>query len=638
MVKSYSFFWLFSIFLVVEHSMYAQLHYPISEISETLKNNAKAIVRLDEKNLKISSIKKAEMSCKYVVTILNENGIEHSIFQQYYDKFTRISNINGIVYDQNGKKIKRIKLEDILDFSAISGYSIYEDNRVKFIDPKIRNYPFTIEYSYIINYDDLFHLDSWQPYNDYNIAIQKSSYKINMPEGFDLRFHEENLKEKIEISKLDDNAIYLWKVSNLPALKEEPYSLPLSKLTPNVIISPSKFIVDGYKGDASSWNSFGKWEWDLNINRDNLPVEIIEKIKDLVKDAKNDYEKIDIIYTYLQNKTRYVSIQLGIGGWQTIDAETVNKLGYGDCKALTNYMHAMLKVIGLNSFFTIVSAGKDSPAIDTNFPSNHFNHAFLCIPLEQEKDTLWLECTSQTVPCGYLGTFTDDRDALLTTANGGQLVHTKIYSGDDNLKSTKVFVNLNENGKGKVLVTCKYHGIYYDEVDPFLRSDDADKKKMIYNSIEIPDFILNSFNYSIERNRIPTVTETIDIELGNYGTMIGTNMFLMLNLLNRIESIPNKINDRISDISIRRSQTEVDTIIYNLPSNYTLVGMPDKMIVESQFGKYSSFTVSEQNRLIYIRYFRLNKGIYSKYDYSQFVDFFEKISITDQKKIALKKI
>ncbi|WP_315822799.1 hypothetical protein [Paraflavitalea speifideaquila] len=44
-------------------------------------------------------------------------------------------------------------------------------------------------------------------------------------------------------------------------------------------------------------------------------------MKDLVKDAKDDREKARIIYDYLQKNFRYVSIQLGIGGWRSLSAD-----------------------------------------------------------------------------------------------------------------------------------------------------------------------------------------------------------------------------------------------------------------------------------------------------------------------------
>ena len=50
--------------------------------------------------------------------------------------------------------------------------------------------------------------------------------------------------------------------------------------------------------------------------------------------------------------------RVGIGGWQPLDANFVSKKGYGDCKALTNYMFSLLKEVGINSYYTIVKAGQ----------------------------------------------------------------------------------------------------------------------------------------------------------------------------------------------------------------------------------------------------------------------------------------
>jgi hypothetical protein len=40
----------------------------------------------------------------------------------------------------------------------------------------------------------------------------------------------------------------------------------------------STFEVEGYKGNMDSWHSFGKWFYELNNNRDQLPEETRQQV------------------------------------------------------------------------------------------------------------------------------------------------------------------------------------------------------------------------------------------------------------------------------------------------------------------------------------------------------------------------
>ena len=80
-------------------------------------------------------------------------------------------------------------------------------------------------------------------------------------------------------------------------------------------------------------------------------------------------EKAKIVYRYVQDNTRYISVQVGIGGIQPIAAIEVDELKYGDCKGLTNYTQALLDIAGVESFYTIVQAGKEIVDFDSDFAS-----------------------------------------------------------------------------------------------------------------------------------------------------------------------------------------------------------------------------------------------------------------------------
>src|SRR5665647_1120703 len=107
------------------------IKYKVAEIPKELRENAQSVVRNEEIVFEVKSLNRAIVNVTYAITILNKNGIADAYFHEFYDKFTKISGIKGHVFDENGEQIKKIPMDDILDYSAISGYSIYEDNRIK---------------------------------------------------------------------------------------------------------------------------------------------------------------------------------------------------------------------------------------------------------------------------------------------------------------------------------------------------------------------------------------------------------------------------------------------------------------------------------------------------------------------------
>ncbi|MFA4864974.1 MAG: DUF3857 and transglutaminase domain-containing protein, partial [Bacteroidales bacterium] len=483
-----------------------ELLYKVADIPKELKEKARAVIRNEEKIFEVTSISKGTLKVTYAITVLNKNGLDDANFTEFYDKFRTISAIKGRVFDEYGEQIKRIPSEDIQDFSAISGFSVFEDSRVKFIDPKIRNVPFTVEYSYEVTFNGLFQYPSWVPQPAYNLAVEKSSFKALIPKNQDFRYLERSIPSSVKFTSDEKNKIYYWEASNLKAIEREPYSSPSREIFPIVLMAPSQFEIGGFEGNVDSWASLGDWFYTLNEGRDILSEEIALFLKELIKDCSDDYDKIRRIYEYMQGRVRYVNIKTGIGGWQPIGASTVQRLAYGDCKALTNYMLAMLKAVGIKSYYCLVSAGESEASLITSFPSSQFNHVFLCIPVGQ--DTLWLECTSQRLPCGYISDFTDNRDVLLIDKAKSKIVHTRNYRLEDNQETSISHVRIDETGKGTLEINSVYRGLKYDEILSAFLADDTDKKRMISDKLKFPGFQVISFNYKENREIIPSIEES----------------------------------------------------------------------------------------------------------------------------------
>ena len=140
-----------------------ELVYPSFLIPDTLQKDANAVCRNMECKLTIQSDNSAEYSMIKVVTVLNKNGDNHGAFYEFYDDHRKISGISIKIYDAHGRLIEKVKSSDIKDFSAVLGFSLYEDDRVRVYEPVIKNYPYTVVMEVKFNYNGYLQFPRWQP-------------------------------------------------------------------------------------------------------------------------------------------------------------------------------------------------------------------------------------------------------------------------------------------------------------------------------------------------------------------------------------------------------------------------------------------------------------------------------------------
>ncbi len=610
-----------------------EINYSITLIPDSLKENADVVIRKNMKELIINDASSAVLKVKEIKTILKKSGEEHAFLIVPYSKFYKVSYIKGKIYDKSGNLIRKIKKKDIFDISHYDGFSLYTDNRLKLIRKPAENPPYTVEYEYEINFKGILSFPSWQPVPDYRVAVQNSQFKISGMNINKYRTKTFNFKsENSKNAKLFKND-YFWSVENFKAIEKETFNRSIKNIVPYVLVAPSDFVLDNYSGNADSWENFGAWIAKLNADRNSLPEETIKKIKMLTKDAVDDKEKAKIVYEYMQSKTRYVNIALGIGGWQPFKAEDTDKNGYGDCKALSYYTKSLLEIVGVKSHYVIVHAGKDATDMRVEFPSIQFNHATLCLPFEN--DTIWLECTSQIAPFGYIGTFTDDRDVLIIDSDGkGKIAHTTIYPEEVNTQFRYAEIDLDETGGISSKIKTVYAGLQYENVWRILDLSEEEKEKKLNKRIAIPNMKINKFSFVDNKDIIPSVEENLEINVKNYASVSSDRMFLVPNILNRKENIPRKIKDRKTDIVFRRGFTDADTIIYNIPEGFNLEYLPENITESNKFGSYEVSYHFENSKLTYIRKRIIHKGTFPPEKYEDLRAFYKLMYNADKKAIV----
>ncbi|MEM8966274.1 MAG: DUF3857 domain-containing protein [Bacteroidota bacterium] len=620
--------------LLISASVYATDDYRVSSIPAELTQDANAIIRNQKEQFIIHSVDKATYQLDQAITILNKNGDGQGLFAVFYDPQRKVKNVQCIIYDAFGKEIKKVKSKEINDVSAFSSFSIYEDNRVKYFDYNAAQYPYTIAYSYEIEHDGLLDYRDWIPIDNFHVSVEKATFSVVAPASLPIRYHLQHSSEPKTWSE-EGQQFYQWELENHPAIGQEKLRPNLFSIVPQVQIAPVEFSYEGYTGNQDSWQKIGEWINTLNEGRDQLPVTTQQEIKSLISGVTDTTEIIRNLYEYMQSKTRYVSIQLGIGGFQPFPAETVNRLGYGDCKALSNYMKSILAIAGIDSRYTLVNAGSSARKVIADFPSLQFNHAILGVPLAQ--DTIWLECTSQTRPSGFLGDFTDDRYVLMVDEAGGKLAKTPAYSASDNQQIRNITLSLDDTGNGKLLAKTHYSGQLYDDIANITRLNEGEQKQAVYQQVDIPNFRITQFEYNLDKKRLPVATETMAIEVDRYASVSGKRWFFSPNVMTHLERLPANTEERTHPIVIRQAYTEIDTIVIQVPESLYPEFTPEATEISSMFGSYRSEYRIDQGSIVYIRRFIRNRGTFASESYKELLNFYQKVAKTDRQQIVLRK-
>lgn len=570
---------------------------------------------------------KAEIDEYYKVIINSEKGEFYGIFQDYTDRFRKITEVTVDVYDQNGKRVKRLKRNDGQEFGFNPSYEI-NDSKVLVIRPEYKQYPYTVEITSKVKLNGFISFSTWVPRPYFNIAVNHSKLIVSRPTDFKIKFKEDNITGTTQV--VDKNTITQYEISNLPHTNKRLRYEDFYEEQPKVYVSPEKFRLDNSIGSSASWKDFGNWF--LSLNHD--PYELTQKTKDFIDSIKLLDKRVIIerTYEYMQNRTRYISIQLGIGGFKSLPTEEVEKFGYGDCKALTTYMKNMLEYANVKSNYILAKAGKDVPDVLKDFPSNQFNHVFLGIPTS--KDTIFLECTSQILPPNYIGSFTDDRNVLWIEDNNSSIVRSRIYNQLANIQNNNSKIALEDNGNASIDLETINEGALYDEIMLYKLSPTDYVKDHNQNKFNYKDFTIKKFSFDQPVKNLPAFKIKYHLQINNLANLVGTKLILPMVPTTPFQKYIDK-DDLMRFYSIKRGLTIVDEISIQLPQNYWIYKLPELSEINSDFGSYKLSYNFDGSQLKINRKLILLKGDYTKDSYEQFKVFYQKIEKIEGRKLIL---
>ncbi|MBV8390342.1 MAG: DUF3857 domain-containing transglutaminase family protein [Mucilaginibacter sp.] len=613
-----------------------QSFYSASGIPDSLKEDANSIIRYSYDEIRIKGPGKALIKHHSLVTILNEKGDKDAVIVYGYNKkYDTYSYIDVHVYDESGKMIKKYHKSDMYDGAASSDETLVSDERFLGLKHTVSRYPETIEVSYEEDLNSYIDLPDWYIQEKLEQSVQEEHYKIWCESNGGLRYKCKNIS--LSPVKTSDGSydVYTWQVKNLKAIKKEDQSEPWTVL-PNVVFATSLFNCYGYPGDFNSWQSFGKWIQGLNNDMCTLSAPRIADIKKMTDTIKTDREKVKFLYKYMQQNMRYVGIQLGIGGYKPFPATFVDDKKYGDCKALSNYMRALLKAADIPSYYALIRAGANQEPADLNFPYNSFSHAILCVPLK--RDTIWLECTSNTQPFGELGSFTENRNALLITEDGGKLVNTPRSTPQENKFNSEVHIELQPDGSAKAHVKVLSTGGYRDMFIG-MTSEKMDEQKeflLRYFNMKQP----GSFDFKTSPDKAEINELSMDLEYDKFcDVLAGDKQFYRPRVFDLWALTVPVLEKRRTDFYFDHPMQKSCVTTIELPTGFEVETLPVNTALRFTYGNYElNYTYNkEKNQVISTAKFVLNNQVIPAAKYTEMQQYMDAIAKAQNKKLVIKK-
>ena len=607
--------------------------YKISSIPENLLSNANAVIRESSEDHIMKSVNEMEIKQSSAITILNTAGDSFATVYIPYDPTTKVSNIKVELYDEFGKLFKTFSKKDFSDYTNNPSSGLYVDNRVLVLRPISTKYPYTVKTSYETNTSDTTFLN-FKPLWTYRLAVEKSSFSMLNQSGIKIRT-KINDKPLAKVTHSEEGNLWKYSYQNIEAITEENLSPSLDYLIPQVEFSPEKFSLAGKQGDMTDWNSFGKWYYHQLMSPVSVVTpEILAEVAALNLKGTTS-EKVKTLFQYMQNKTRYVFIAMGIGGWQPMPASEVSKKGYGDCKALTNYMRTLLTAAGIPSYYAIIYNGDSVINFDKDFPKFSGNHAILMVPTE--KDPIWLENTSQRIAFNHLSYSSHNRNVLAVKENGIELINTPIYKPEESKEKLIGKIKIAEDGSISSTANFEFSGGQYDSnLRLFsLKNDELiEALKNRHYNLKIDQIAVQNLKNDRDDAKI---IFNLNLKANSFSKKIGNDLFFPV--MPYYQSVSFSSNDE-RKLPFENSFPFQDDyeVEFSIPEGYKFSEIPKSTNLTTEFGTYTINYDLKDNKLFVHRILTINKGLYPKEKYSEYIAFRKKTASNDNTKILISKL
>ncbi len=560
-----------------------------------------AVVLLDEQQIIVKGSGEIETRYREALRILRPEAIaEWSDISIPFDKETKVSYLHSWTITPEGRELATN------DRDVAEGGYLYD---IMFTDERSKSLKFLeVRVGSVIGYE---YVQQWRPYMfedrwefQRELPVHTSRLMLQVPAGWEYKAQWFNHTDVVPQVPAPNQ--FVWEVHDLAPVDDEPDMPPWTTVAGWMGL---KFFPQNpalRSRSVGSWKDIGLWYSDLTKSSRAPSPQIQQEVTQLTGNIPDTLGKIRALTDYMR-QVRYFAVEIGIGGLRPHSAPEVFAHQYGDCKDKATLLSAMLQLIGVDSYYTLLDSKRGY--VLENYPSLAGNHVILAIRVpDGVPDTLlyatvndpglgrllFFDPTNPYVALGYLPWYLQDGVGLVVGPDGGHAVRLPLLASATNRLLRQAEFSLDPSGAivGDVM-EIRWGVPASNEREAFLETMPVKRQKII------EDFLGGSLgNFTLVKATVgdldqydKNLTLTYQIVAGGYAKLAGDLLIVRPRVIGEDPAAILRLltkERRLYPIQLQAATRQDDVFDIKLPPGYAVVELPPPLTVECPYASYRS--------------------------------------------------
>ncbi|MBD3637226.1 MAG: DUF3857 domain-containing protein [Crocinitomicaceae bacterium] len=555
----------------------------------------------------------------------NPSMTEEYIFTRSFSEIKKIkAHVGKPKSNRPGKFIKyEVKFSNIDKESYFSNGVFYEDNYYYSIPFKEVEPGGYTHLEYQVDLSDPHFMQNFY-FTDY-YPVKKATYTITVDPEINIGWVlYGDQKDDVVYTKetLDKGETkHTWNLSNIEPYHEEPNSPGFSHSATHLIAYIKNYTTEEEQVSVlSDLDDLFNWYQSF---LDRIPkvdsTDLLQLTKKIIAGSKDEREKAERIFYWVQDNIRYIAIEDGWRGFIPYPASEVCNKKYGDCKDMSNLLYTMLTFADIDARRAWVGTRK-RPYEYEDLPDPTVDNHMVTIAFIEDSIYV-LDATSAHTPFGVPSAFILSKQVFYKGVNDGYSIYrVPKYDPEncviDNSINVKVIGNSLKGNASKTINFFEYAKFQY-----YYNQSISDHKSFFKDYLS-----LGNPKYQLENYSIDTLVDraqlriNYEFEIPRYVKQLGSSKFVNLNLTKPLANTTIK-NNRNQSYELEYKKMLKSEVALILNSTDSVLVVPEKVEEKFDVGSIKAEYKLKDNSLHYYREIQIDRLLIKPEEFDEWNSF-----------------